>query len=31
MREQLSEAPYMRDYRDMLEKHHKDIDAVMVS
>ncbi|MDB4236646.1 Gfo/Idh/MocA family oxidoreductase [Flavobacteriaceae bacterium] len=31
MREQFSEAPYMRDYRDMLEKHHKDIDAVIVS
>ncbi|MDG2274612.1 MAG: Gfo/Idh/MocA family oxidoreductase, partial [Flavobacteriaceae bacterium] len=31
MREQFSEAPYMRDYRDMLEKHRKDIDAVIVS
>ena len=31
MREQFSEAPYLRDYRDMLEKHHKDIDAVIVS
>ena len=31
IREQFPEAPYMRDYRDMLEKHNKDIDAVIVS
>lgn len=31
MKEQFSEAPYFRDYRKMLEKTHKDIDAVIVS
>ena len=31
MREQFPETPYTRDYRVMLDKHHKDIDAVIVS
>ena len=31
MREQFPETPYIRDYRVMLDKHHKDIDAVIVS